>query len=351
MIKGVDLQHNKWLLILPVIAIVAASGCTMPSWLGGGGTTTGIGNGVTILEFAPDFSSVQSGDYVQLQVRAQNMGEVKAYNVKAELTGIDVSQWGGTFGYGFVTSDFGDMLPFDKETNTPGSIKTKQWRLTAPSQPKGINQNYQPIVKLSYDYKTSAQKMITIVDEAELRRILQNGGSLPGQTATYSSGPLTVTITTGAYEKTAAEQFNYDNLFPVQIKITRTGSGNVVPPGTGNGLYGGAYTSIFGDAMNYPVGIRITPPAGTSFRNLGGGWSGVDDCSTGTITKEMWKGQELDLTCELSVDTRPAYREDRPLQVDVYYRYQTEATTNLMVYGKDSSYSGGGWSGGLGYGW
>ncbi len=339
------MQINKLLLALPVVAILIASGCTLP-----GGGTAGLGNGVVITEFTSDFPSVQSGDYVELMLKVQNQGEVKAYNVQAELTGIDISEWGGAFGYGFTTGDFGDMLPYDKETNTPGSVLTKQWRLTAPEQPKGINTPYTAVAKLSYDYKTSAQKLITIVNEDELRRILQNGGSLPGGAITYSAGPLSIEVTTGNYQKTTADQFGFDNLFPVQIKITNTGGGYVVPPGTGSGLYGGTFTSgFFGDITNYPIGVRVTPPSGTSFRSLGFGFGSSDDCSTGTVTKEMWKGQEATITCELSVDNPPVYKEDRPMLVEVFYRYQTEAQTPITVYGKESGF--GTYGGYGGYGW
>ncbi len=339
------MQPHKSLSVLLVLAAVLVSGCTLP-----GAGTTGTGKGVAILEFTSDFSSIQSGEPVQLQVKVQNQGEVKAINTRAELTGIDVSQWGGTFGASFTINEFGDLLPYDKETNTPGSIRTKAWKLMAPDQPKGINQLYTPIVKVSYDYKTSAQKLVTIVDEAELRRILQSGGTLPGKSATFSSGPLSIEITTGNYEKTTAERFGFGNLFPVQIRITNTGGGMVVPPGTGTGLYGGSFaSSYFGDVMNYPVGVRVTPPSGTSFASLTGGFGGFDDCSTGTVTKEMWKGQEAVITCELSVNTPPTYREDRPLLVEVFYRYQVEASTPLQVFGQESGL--GGYSGIGGYGW
>ena len=332
------MQYNRLLLALPIVAIIVASGCTT--------TTTGIGNGVTIMEFSPDFPSVQSGDPVQLQVRFQNQGEVKAYNVVAEITGIDTQQWGGTFGSSFTNAEFGELVPFDKETNTPGSIRTKIWQLTAPDQPKGINTPFTPIVKISYDYKTSAQKLIWIVDADELRRITQSGSTLPTETQTFSSGPLSVVITTGNYEKTTADRFNRDNLFPVQITITNTGGGYVVPAGTGSSFYGGAFSSsYFGDVFNYPVGIKVTPPQGTSFVSTGG-FGGSDDCSTGVVTRELFKDQSVVITCELSVDSPPTYRESRPLQVDAFYRYQTEKTTSLQVFGTNSN-SGG--IGGYGY--
>jgi hypothetical protein len=281
-------------------------------------------------------------------LRAQNQGEVKAFNVRTELTGIDVSQWGGAFGTSLTADTLGDMLPYDKETSTPGTERVRQWRLTAPSQPKGINTPYTPEVRLSFDYKTRAQKLITIVDENELRRILQSGGSLPSKAVTYSAGPLSVEITTGNYEKTTAQQFGYENLFPIQIKITNTGGGYIVPLGTGTGLYGGAYpTTYFNTIANYPIGIQITPPAGTTFRSLGGGYS-ADDCSTGQVTKEMWKDQEATITCELSVDTPPTYKEDRPLLVEVFYRYQARAQTSVQVFGRDTGY---GDINSYGYGW
>jgi len=345
------LQPNKLLLALPVIAVlVAASGCTIPG-LGGGGAT-GIGNGIVIQDFSPDFASVQSGDDVQVQVKVQNLGEVKAFNTVAELTGIDVSAWGGGFGAysSSAAANLGDLLPFDKEKNTPGAVRTNIWQLKAPSQSKGINTPYIPIVKVSYDYKTSAQKLITIVDENELRRILQVGtGTLPSETSTASAGPLSVEITTGAYEKSTAQQFGFgDNLFPVQIKITNTGGGVVVPPGTGTSFYGGGFsTSYFGTIQNYPVGIKITPPEGTSFA-FGSGFNSVDDCSTGTVTKDMWKGKELIITCELTINSPPTYKESRPILVDAFYRYQSEASTSIQVFGTSSDSGYGGISG---YGW
>jgi len=244
------------------------------------------------------------------------------------------------FGSTFMTDTAPDLIPADKEKGTEGQTYTKVWQLTAPDQARGINQPYTATLKLSYDYKTSAQKLITLVDEAELRRIRDAGESLSMTNAVYSAGPLTVAVTSAPYEKTAAQHFGYDNIFPVQIKITNTGGGVVVPAGVGGGLYGGYYSSsYFGDAVNYPVGIKVTPPSGTSFVSTGG-FGGNADCSSGTVTRDMWKGQDVDVTCLLSVNNAPAYKEDRPLTVEVFYRYETEASTPINVYGRDSGYGG-----------
>jgi hypothetical protein len=263
--------------VLLVSVVIFASGCTTPS--------TGAGSGITILDFTSDMPSYQSGDNVQLQLRFQNQGGVMARSVTAELAGISLSDWSGGIGTGIMYDQRPDLLPYDSETNTQGGTDTVQWRLMAPNQQKGLNIDYEAIAKVTYDYKTSAQKMITVVNEDELRRIKQTGvGSLPMRTVVYSAGPLAVEVTTGEYAKTAVQQFGYNNLFPVYIRISNVGGGNIVPPGTGSGFYGGAYSSsYFGQITNYPVGIEIIPPQGTSFMNLGGAF-GSEDCSTGRIT-------------------------------------------------------------------
>ena len=88
-------NNMKFLLILPVVAVVIASGCFGPS------TTTGTGPGVSILEFKPDFTQLYSNEKVKLQLKVQNIGETKAESVRAEITGIDIDEWRG-FGVTFA---------------------------------------------------------------------------------------------------------------------------------------------------------------------------------------------------------------------------------------------------------
>lgn len=304
------------LLILPMVAVVLISGCVQ--W----GGTVAAGDGVVIWGFEPDIlGTYYSGDSVKLQLRIQNMGEVRATQVEAELAGIDVTEW-AAFGATFY-KNIADMTPYDSETNTPGAEKIVIWNLEAPELAKGIDITYEPIVKVSYDYKTIAQKPITIVAEDELRRIQQQGGSLPSKITIYTGGPLSVYVKTRDYVKTTEEFGSYD-VFPISIDITNTYGGYVIPDSFGG--FGG-----FGEEYIYPVQVRITPPAGTDF--VHSGFFGDDDCTTGTITKDLWKGYDATITCELMVTNPPTYREERYLKVELEYRYQTEAITQIPVRG------------------
>ena len=74
----------------------------------------------------------------------------------------------------------------------------------------------EPIVRVSYDYKTIAQKPITIVDINELRRLIQQGETLQSKSTTYTAGPLSIEIKTGDFVKTQST----DPTLPVYIAVT-----------------------------------------------------------------------------------------------------------------------------------
>jgi len=304
------------LLALVLLAVVLVSGCT-----GLGGTVT-AGNGVVILNFEPDLiGTYDSGDPVKLLLRIQNQGEVRATDVKAELAGIDTTEW-AAFGATFYKT-IADMTPYDAVTNTQGAEKTVTWDLQAPELERGIDLVYEPIAKVSYNYKTTAQKPITIVAEDELRRIQQQGGSLPSKITVYTGGPLSVTVETKDYVKTTQEFGSYD-IFPISIVITNNYGGTIIPDTLGG-------FGVLGEEYLYPVQVRITPPSGTDF--VHSGFFGDDDCTTGTIIKDLWKGQNAKITCELMVISPPTYRQERHLKVELEYRYQTEAITQIPVRG------------------
>ncbi len=331
--KGEIKANMKFLLILPLLAVVFVSGCV------GGGNTGTSGNGVVILEFRPDFTQVYSDDPVKLQLRIQNQGEVRARNVKAELTGINTAEW-QQLGYGITTTEYlGDLQPYDPATNTPGAIKTKTWYLRAPMLAKGIDFTYTPIAKVGYDYTTTAQKPITIVDEDELRRIKQQGGTLPSGITTYTAGPLAVEITTGDYVKTESTGGTTYDVFPIHIKITNLRIGNGAPTKE-DFSYGGFIGGLY-EEYDYPISVEITPPTGTNF--VSSGFGGYDDCTTGTIIKDMWNADEAQISCELEVTSPPSYREERLLTVKINYRYQLESTTSIRVFGTQQTGGVWGW--------
>jgi len=306
------------LLIAPLAAVVLVSGCT-------GGGTTGLGNGLEILNFAPDFpEGVYSGDTVKLQLRVQNQGEVTARDVEVELANIDTNEW-GTFGLLGFTESLGDLLPYDPTTNTPGAIKTNEWRLQAPELAKGTMFTYEPMVKVAYDYKTVATKPITLVDEDELRRIIQQGKTLPSKMTEYTAGPLMVEVRTGEYVRTSSgfEGESYE-VFPVYIKITNReweSGGSVIEGGFGGMGF---------DQYDYPISIKITPPGGVVSRSMS-----LDECSGSFETIDLWQGRDADITCDFEVVNPPEYRQEALITVELEYRFQTEAATSLRVSGTE----------------
>jgi len=315
-------HYDKLMLFAPLLAVILVSGCV-------GGGTTGLGNGVAILNFEPDFpQGVYSGDTVKLQLRIQNQGETTAKNVEVELTNIDTSEW-GTFGLFGFSESIGDLLPYDTTTNTPGAIKTHEWRLQAPELSKGTEFTYEPMAKVSYDYRTIAQKPITLVDEDELRRIIQQGKSLPNKPTEFTAGPLGVEIKTGEFVRTSSGVSGGESyeIFPVYIKITNKeweAGGTVIKDGFGG----------FFEGYDYPIRIKITPPNGVTTRSFG-----TDACSSFSFdTIDLWQGKDAEITCDFEVTNPPAYRQEALFAVELEYRFQTQASTRLQVSGTDEGF-------------
>lgn len=303
------------LFLLPVALVVFVSGCTLP----GPGPGAG-GPGVSINAFQSDFTQVYSNEEIKLQLEVQNNGDVKATNVQAELAGISTEEW-GTF---VDIIEIGDLLPVQTQQDgsvIQGETRTIQWTdLFAPYLVRGTQFTYSPEVRVSYDYATTAQKPITIVDEDELRNIIAAGETLPGKATTYSSGPISINIETGNYVKTSqtGSGSTFD-IFPVNIHIENTqftSGSTVVKPLVGIG------------PETYPVLVEIIPPAGTNFVYSGYG----QDCSQFVVI-DLFRGRDADITCELEVTNPPSISQEGLITVNLEYRYALDAQTQVTVLG------------------
>lgn len=289
--------RNRAALILLLGVMVLFSGCV-------GQPATAAGPGVAILDFSSDFNEVDSGEKVKLLLKVQNQGATEAKNVRAEIAGID---WAGR-----LSESLGNLMPVDLEENTPGEVQTRQFVLTAPRLAKGVKYTYRPIAKVSYDYKQIATKAITVVNIDELRRLIQQGRGPQVKTVFSSGGPLSVEVKTGEYVKTGAGTYNK---FPLYIKIINTQweqGGTTIAKGGGLA------------AIDYPVTVRV--------RTEGGGLSA--NCGDTLRNLELWKGKDADITCEMTVTERPKYQVDKLINIELDYRYQVEAKTDITVTGR-----------------
>jgi hypothetical protein len=286
---------------LPVllILILLVSGCTTA----GGGT----GPGIAILAFEPDFSSVESNDDVKLYLRVQNQGGMEAENVEAELTGIDPTEWGVFVKTKFLGSA-GTMIPPRADYGTEGETDTATWEHQAPNLAGTLTQTYNPSVRVYYTYQTVATLPVTLVDEDELRRLIQMGQSLPTRDTVYTAGPLSVNIITGKYIKSTDD---WGRTFPITIHIA-----NIGPGSPGSKLKGF-------DQEDYPVDVRI---------NLPNGLGTAGDCQTYQRI-DLWKGRYYDLTCDLRITRAPSIAEERTIEVRLEYDYHLDASTAVTVTG------------------
>jgi hypothetical protein len=304
-----------FLLILS--AVLAVSGCTGQD----GGVS--YGKGVVITGFESDLGSLslESEDEVSLLLKAQNQGELDAENVKAQIIGIDLDEWGKGYGWS-KDKDMGTLQAADPVTNTEGQTKTVQWNLEAPKLPKGTDFTYEPRVRIFYDYKTTARKPITLVDVEELKRIIQQGKTLPGESTQTSAGPFTVQIKTGDFVKTQRT----NDPFPLNIFITNDlweSGGSVYED---SGYYGSLL-----EQFQYPVEVSITLPSGMRLDSSEG-------CSTSGDWINLWKGKSAELTCDVRIEDPPEFRQEKLIQVELEYRYGIDAITTIKVIGTEKSY-------------
>jgi len=289
----------KLALVLPLLAVLLMSGC-----VGQGGVT--VGDGVNINDFSVDFSSIDSGEKVTLYLKVSNSGTTEAENVKVELAGIDPREWRGK-----TSESLGSLLPVDPQSKTPGETQTRLFELNAPSLARGLQVTYEPIAYVSYDYKATAVKAVTLVDIDELRRMVQQGKGPSVKSVSSTGGPIAVEIQAGEFVKTGSSSEAY-NRFPLYITLTNNKweSGGTVIPKTG----------ASGD--DYPVDVTIELPSKLS----------ASDCKLHD-TINLWKGKSAEITCDMKVTRPPDMREDVLVTVNMGYRFQVEASTSITVTG------------------
>jgi len=290
------------LLILPLLSVVAISGCT--------GTTTGptFGNGVVILNWEPTLSSVESGDNLQLRIRVQNQGELTASNVNAVITGIVPDEWQISLNQ----ANFGDLAPPDRVQNTAGQTKQETFDAVAPNLPKGTTQQFTSQIRVFYTYRTTASKLITVVNDQELKRLQDEGKTLPSKDTTSSAGPLKVTINAGKFLKSKEAGLSFSRTFPITIDIQNIGGGVVSTQGT--------------STNDYKVKFAIQTPSRLA----------IDCANSGSFfsnTVTLWKGQTATITCNVRINSPPISSEEENIKVILDYDYYIDASTTVTVTG------------------
>ncbi len=296
------------LLLIPIAAVVATSGCT------GNSSGATFGTGVTILNWEPTFSAVESGDSLQFRIRVQNQGEVTANNVNAVITGITPEDWGVSGN----AANFATLVPPDRVRNTEGEIRQETFDAVAPNLPKGTTQTFTPQVRVFYSYTTTASKLITVVNEGELKRLQDKGQTLSSKDTVSSAGPLKVTVNAGKFIKAKEAGFSYSRTFPITIDIQNVGGGVVSSQGTSTNDY---------KIKNF----QVTAPSRLSISCLNsGGFYGSSIA--------LWKGQTATVTCNVNIGQAPLASEEANIKVVLEYDYYIDSSTTVSVTGVDEGY-------------
>lgn len=310
----------KFLLLLSVTGIlVASSGCTFPTDGTGGG-----GPGLVIEEFATPFTTIESGEDVNLHLEVRNQGDYNGLfgtgaHAVVELMQIDPLEWGILPA---PIIDLGTLLVPDIESQTQGGLKTADWQLIAPPLERGQRQTYTIASRVFYEYETKARKGVQFVTSEEMRRMIQNGQTFTSDPTTYTAGPINVEITTGNIVK-ATDWTNAR--FQLQIRITNAGNGQI-------------------RGRNYPIAIEviypqwIMPVEGFCPSQTLWGVPEYFDVPPGLVPPVgnfiyVWDGRTTDVTCEFEIVQPPSSMTKGNFEVNLGYIYSVDATTQVTVKG------------------
>jgi len=298
------------LLILPLLAVVMISGCTST----GGGAT--FGPGVVILNWEPTFSAVEEGDSVQFRLRMQNQGEVTATSVDPQIIGITPEDWQiSTYSGGFLGSS--ELVPPDRFRNTEGQIRQDTYDAVAPDLPRGTTQTFTPQIRVYYHYRTTASKLVTLVNDQELKRLQDKGQTLSSKDTISSSGPLKVTVNAGKFIK-AKEMGGVSRAFPISIEIQNVGGGVVSTRGA--------------SANDYQVGFNM-PTTNSGRLNIGNCLTGGSSYAGSAVT--LWKGQSATVTCTATISSSLLASEEVNMMIVLEYDYYIDASTSVTVTGNE----------------
>lgn len=291
-------------IILPLVFVLLVSGCTQ----GGSGITTG--NGVVIEAFEPDFRQIYSKEPVQLQIKVKNTGSVDAENIDVILLNLDDKEWGTAVLTGITSKS--KLLAPDQDRGTQGGSSSGFWSLTAPELPKGLSTTYNPVARVSYKTRSTTIKSITLVPQAEARRLQNIGKTLPIESVSSTSSPITLDITT----KGPIRVFDAGDLeFPLEVRISNVGGGTVCSDDCSD--------NTKWNKLNYAIDL----PQGLSFPS--------GDCDSGSPKEiTLFRGQTNTVTCNLKADSAAVVTQiQKQIKVFASYSYFTEGQTSLTVTG------------------
>lgn len=314
-------------LVLSLMAVIAASGCTVPS-----GST---GQGVVIEEFSTGgLTDLYPGEAVTFFLKFRNQGTVTASGVFAELLGLDEDWAASSSGIDgnrivggeilpretrcqYTSSDHSTLQPPDPVYGTQGETSICTWMYRTPDIPQGMNPTYKLTARLFYDYHTSLVKSFTILPTSELQKYNQQGRSIPSGTVSSTNSPITITT-----EARDPIRF-WDNggvSFPLAITVSNTGGGMVCTKGRCRKASSG------GHEWN-TLKLKI--------ESMGDGLDLSQECSHFRSGADIgvWPNRDNTIVCNIEVSDVSGITsfDERLLEITAEYSYFTDSGISITV--------------------
>jgi hypothetical protein len=320
-------------ILIALLAIVAAAGCTIPGIPGIGPVIIGGGGkGLEMTSFTAEPSTIYNGSTVKVIMEVENQGGSTAPATKsfAYLTGTNVKITSGDNRYwhrltGDTTSDeCGDittpMKPADIVKGTPGDKEIFKWSLRAPNVDKGQTNPNSFMGRVYTEYMTAVNGNIWVYTEAEQEAAKSSGRALSKSTFASTSGPVAIQASATPDPVIIS---GTDKSFTLKVTISNLQSGTIYK--TGKITSCPPTTSLTTDDLN-KVDVTITVPD----------FDIIDVTCQGKQEQELVGGNPTDMLCELQVKTAsvPTTQASFPINIKAEYGYYTERTASVTVQGK-----------------
>lgn len=283
------------LTLLPFV-IILISGCIQVPATGGG---------LVINTFEPDFQQVYSGEPVNFRLLIKNTGSVDATEVNPIITGVD--NWRITGGTCDEWSKISAAVPY---LGIEGGSKNCVWTLEAPEVPTGLSTTHNPMVRLYYTYRTNVVKTVFIASSRELKRIEDSGGALPAETASSTTGPITMDI-----KSIGPIRFWESSVtFPLEITVTNTGGGVVCPTAR--------------DCENGQNWNKLK-------LDINGNGIAISECELDEVS--LWRGESNTFVCKITVGGLSDISSImKTISTEASYGYFIDKTTSVTVSWRES---------------
>ena len=320
-------MRSYLLLALSVIGIVVLSGCI------GQTTITGVGKGLAISSFGPDFNDIRSGEPVYLSAMVTNVGESDATNVYAQLFGINIggSEW--TLVSMTPSARVSLLKRSDPTLGIPGESQEFIWNLNSPANML-VDNTYTANIRIYYQYSTQTTALLKFITYDYLKSLPSSDMSKVQSTAGVShtsstAAPIAVSLNVGSRPLVL---YTDNDQFVVQITLNNADIGNPFAVGA---TYPPAGPLVQTDL--YKVNVVITSDLSLNCAN-----SFVSGTATsGVVT--MTKGSTKTIFCTASPGLRSALgnMRDYAVNVEATYGYYIDSSTNLNVMRSIGSLIGG----------